>query len=76
MLGVGVLSLALFCWVETKVREPILPMSLFKSPTFVAVAVSLCLGWMSFGMYQFYFPHLSVPPLPPYFPLSPCINLF
>ncbi|PUU79967.1 major facilitator superfamily domain-containing protein [Tuber borchii] len=57
MLGIGVLSLALFCWIETKVKEPILPMSLFKSPTFVAVAVSLCLGWMSFGMFQFYLPH-------------------
>ena len=58
MLGVGVLSLALFCWIETKVKEPILPMTLFQNPTFVAVAISLCLGWMSFGMFQFYFPHL------------------
>ncbi|KAA8914488.1 major facilitator superfamily domain-containing protein [Sphaerosporella brunnea] len=56
-LVIGVLAIALFCWIETKVAHPILPMSIFQSPTFVAVAISLCAGWMSFGMFQYYNPH-------------------
>ncbi|KAI5845794.1 major facilitator superfamily [Morchella snyderi] len=57
LLAIGLLSLVAFCYIETRVAHPILPMSIFQSPTFVAVAVSLCLGWMSFGMFQFYAPH-------------------
>ncbi|THH20802.1 hypothetical protein EW146_g632 [Bondarzewia mesenterica] len=57
LLVVGVLFLALFVFIELKVPFPILPMRVFRSPTFVAISISLCLGWMSFGMYQYYLPH-------------------
>jgi MFS family permease len=53
----GLLALALFCYIENKVPDPILPMHIFHSPTFVAVAISLCAGWMSFGMFTYYNPH-------------------
>lgn len=49
-----------FCYIETIVKDPILPMSIFRSSAFTAVSISLCLGWMSFGMFQFYAPHLYV----------------
>lgn len=60
MLTAGILSLVGFCYIETIVKEPILPMSIFRSSAFTAVSISLCLGWMSFGMFQFYAPHLYV----------------
>lgn len=61
MLAAGVLSMAGFCYIETVVEDPILPMSIFKSSAFTAVSISLCLGWMSFGMFEFYAPHLYAP---------------
>lgn len=61
MLTAGVLSIAGFCYIETVVEDPILPMSIFKSAAFTAVSISLCLGWMSFGMFEFYAPHLYAP---------------
>lgn len=60
LLVIGLLTLGLFYYIETKVQQPILPMTIFKSPTFVAVAVSLCGGWMSFGMFQFYAAHFLI----------------
>lgn len=61
MLTFGVLSIVGFCYIETVVEDPILPMSIFNSAAFTAVSISLCLGWMSFGMFQFYTPHLYAP---------------
>lgn len=60
LLVLGLLSLAGFCCVELRVEHPILPISIFRSPTFSAVAVSLCAGWSSFGMFQYYQPHFLV----------------
>jgi MFS family permease len=57
LLVVGLLALGLFCYIENKIAHPILPMTIFQSPTFIAVAISLCAGWMSFGMFQYYNPH-------------------
>jgi hypothetical protein len=37
----GVLALALFCRVETRAREPMLPMRLFTNPVFTALAPNL-----------------------------------
>lgn len=56
LLVLGLLSLAAFAWAEHRALHPILPLGIFRSPTFAAVAVSLCLGWMSFGMFQYYTP--------------------
>jgi predicted MFS family arabinose efflux permease len=73
----GILSLGLFCYIELKVEYPILPMSIFSSPTFSAVAISLCAGWSSFGVFQYYGPHFvvqfrGVSPLMASLQLLPC----
>ncbi|KAI5797626.1 hypothetical protein EDC01DRAFT_716811 [Geopyxis carbonaria] len=57
LLVVGVLLLALFPTIERRAAHPILPMTIFASPVLVAVVISLGLGWMSFGMFQYYNPH-------------------
>lgn len=46
----------LFVLIENRVQEPVMPMSMFTKPAFVAVILSLACGWMSFGMFQFYVP--------------------
>jgi predicted MFS family arabinose efflux permease len=56
LLVMGLVLLVLFPFIENRVKDPILPMDIFKSTTFVVVSISLCLGWMSFGMFQFYNP--------------------
>jgi len=78
LLVLGILSLGIFCHIENKVAHPILPMSIFNSPTFVAVAISLGAGWMSFGMFQYYQPHFlmefrRVSPLHTSLQLLPCV---
>ena len=41
-----------------KLRSPSSPRAFSKAELFVVVQISLCLGWMLFGMFQFYFPLL------------------
>ena len=53
IIGMGIASIALlvlFCYVETKVAEPIIPLDLFKIRTFSAAsAVSFVIGFTMFG---------------------------
>jgi EmrB/QacA subfamily drug resistance transporter len=51
LLGVGsVIALGIFCWVESKVAEPIIPLGLFRNRTFnVASTVGFVIGFTMFG---------------------------
>jgi EmrB/QacA subfamily drug resistance transporter len=50
-LGIGgVLMLAIFCWVELKATEPIIPLALFRIRTFSAAStVGFVIGFTMFG---------------------------
>lgn len=56
LLVVGLALMVLFVLIENRVQEPVMPMSMFTKPAFVAVILSLACGSMSFGMFQFYVP--------------------
>ncbi|GME31725.1 MFS-type transporter [Neofusicoccum parvum] len=56
LLAVGLALVVLFVMIENRVAEPVMPMSMFTKPAFVAVMLSLAFGWMSFGMFQYYEP--------------------
>jgi EmrB/QacA subfamily drug resistance transporter len=46
----GVISLGLFCWVETRAAEPMLPMRLFANPVFTVCSVlSFVVGFAMLG---------------------------
>ncbi|MGW0911062.1 MDR family MFS transporter [Streptomyces sp. NPDC002784] len=46
----GVLALGLFCWVETRAAEPMLPMRLFGNPVFTVCSVlSFIVGFAMLG---------------------------
>lgn len=46
----GVISLGLFCWVETRAAEPMLPMRLFADPVFTVCSVlSFIVGFAMLG---------------------------
>ncbi len=53
IIGLGLIALvtlAVFCWVETKAAEPIIPLWLFKNRTFTATsAVGFVIGFSMFG---------------------------
>lgn len=53
IIGLGltaVVMIAIFCWVETKATEPIIPLWLFKNRTFTATsAVGFIIGFAMFG---------------------------
>jgi EmrB/QacA subfamily drug resistance transporter len=50
MGGLAVVLLAVFCYVETRVEEPIIPLDLFKIRNFtVATSVSFVIGFTMFG---------------------------
>jgi EmrB/QacA subfamily drug resistance transporter len=53
IIALGVLSLVtlgIFCWIETKVAEPIIPLQLFKNRTFTATsAVGFIIGFAMFA---------------------------
>ncbi|MEU8760529.1 MDR family MFS transporter [Streptomyces sp. NPDC048659] len=50
----GLLSLALFCWVETRAAEPMLPMRLFRNPVFTVCSVlSFIVGFAMLGAMTF-----------------------
>jgi len=47
---IALVTLAIFCWVETKASEPIIPLWLFKNRTFTATsAVGFVIGFSMFG---------------------------
>ncbi|QNP69033.1 MFS transporter [Streptomyces roseirectus] len=46
----GVIALGLFCWVETRAAEPMLPMRLFRNPVFTVCSVlSFIVGFAMLG---------------------------
>ncbi|OIJ67819.1 MFS transporter [Streptomyces mangrovisoli] len=46
----GAIALALFCWVETRAQEPMLPMRLFGNPVFAVCSVlSFIVGFAMLG---------------------------
>ncbi|WP_155059521.1 MDR family MFS transporter [Streptomyces blattellae] len=46
----GVVALGLFCWVETRAAEPMLPMRLFANPVFTVCAIlSFIVGFAMLG---------------------------
>lgn len=50
----GAVALALFCWVETRAAEPMLPMRLFRNPVFtVCSALSFIVGFAMLGAMVF-----------------------
>jgi MFS family permease len=53
IIGLGLTAfvlIAIFCWVETKAAEPIIPLWLFKNRTFTATsAVGFIIGFTMFG---------------------------
>lgn len=51
---VGVLALAAFGYVETRVARPLVPTTLWRTPGFAALAISYALGFGSYIAWQFY----------------------
>ncbi|MFC7303646.1 MDR family MFS transporter [Streptomyces monticola] len=50
----GAVALALFCWVETRAAEPMLPMRLFANPVFTVCSVlSFIVGFAMLGAMTF-----------------------
>ncbi|MFJ5832593.1 MDR family MFS transporter [Streptomyces sp. NPDC093089] len=50
----GLIALALFCWVETRAVEPMLPMRLFQNPVFTVCSVlSFVVGFAMLGAMTF-----------------------
>ncbi|MGW2013334.1 MDR family MFS transporter [Streptomyces sp. NPDC001927] len=50
----GLIALALFCWVETRAAEPMLPMRLFVNPVFTVCSVlSFVVGFAMLGSLTF-----------------------
>ncbi|GGT63277.1 MDR family MFS transporter [Streptomyces purpureus] len=50
----GLVALALFCWVETRAAEPMLPMRLFANPVFTVCSVlSFVVGFAMLGAMTF-----------------------
>ncbi|MQS15891.1 DHA2 family efflux MFS transporter permease subunit [Streptomyces kaniharaensis] len=50
----GVVALGLFCWVETRAVEPMLPMRLFRNPVFAVCSVlSFVVGFAMLGALTF-----------------------
>ncbi|MBD0716119.1 MDR family MFS transporter [Streptomyces sp. CBMA370] len=50
----GLISLALFCWAETRAAEPMLPMRLFGNPVFTVCSVlSFVVGFAMLGAMTF-----------------------
>lgn len=50
----GTLSLALFCWAETRAAEPMLPMRLFGNPVFTVCSIlSFIVGFAMLGAMTF-----------------------
>ncbi|WP_374194719.1 MDR family MFS transporter [Streptomyces sp. VRA16 Mangrove soil] len=50
----GIIALALFCWVETRAAEPMLPMRLFSNPVFTVCSIlSFIVGFAMLGAMTF-----------------------
>src|SRR2546430_11947138 len=61
LIATTVLSLGLFVFVERKVREPVLPLHLFRQQTFVITsAVGLIVGFALFGSVTYFPLYLQV----------------
>ncbi len=53
LVGVAVVALALFVWVEARTPGPLLPLTFLRRPVFAAALA--CAGLMTFGMYALLF---------------------
>jgi EmrB/QacA subfamily drug resistance transporter len=61
LLAVTLVTLALAVWVESRVREPIIPLSLFRSRAFVlTVCASVAVGVATYGVAIFMSQYLQV----------------
>ncbi|WP_416429760.1 MDR family MFS transporter [Paenarthrobacter nicotinovorans] len=61
LLGVTLVTLAMAVWVESRVREPIIPLSLFRSRAFVlTVCASVAVGVATYGVAIFMSQYLQV----------------
>lgn len=61
LLAVTLVALALAVWVESRVREPIIPLSLFRSRAFVlTVCASVAVGVATYGVAIFMSQYLQV----------------
>ncbi|MFJ8949152.1 MDR family MFS transporter [Streptomyces sp. NPDC102381] len=50
----GIVALGLFCWVETRAKEPMLPMHLFRNPVFTVCSIlSFIVGFAMLGAMTF-----------------------
>ena len=54
LLVVGLLLLALFIYVESVVKDPIMPLDVWSTPAFPQVLLCVGLGWSSFGVWSYY----------------------
>jgi MFS family permease len=54
LLIVSVLMIGVFLFVETKVKEPIMPLSIWTVAGFPGVLACIALGWSSFGIFIYY----------------------
>jgi MFS family permease len=55
LLIVSVLITGLFIFIEAKVEEPIMPLSIWSVKGFPGVLACIALGWSSFGVFVYYF---------------------
>jgi MFS family permease len=54
VLIVSILIIALFISIETKTKEPIMPLSIWSVAGFPGVLGCMALGWSSFGIFIYY----------------------
>lgn len=54
LLIVSAVFLAGFAYCETLVKRPLLPPILWSRSGFLPIIVSMCLGWMSFGIWLYF----------------------
>ena len=57
LLIVSVLLIAVFFYIESVVKDPIMPLDVWTTPAFPSVLLCVGLGWSSFGIWNFYGPH-------------------
>lgn len=53
LLAVGLILIAVFLWVETRVKFPLIPQEIWTTQNSVVLAC-VALGWSSFGIWIFY----------------------
>ena len=54
LLIISIIVIGVFIFIEMKVEEPIMPLSMWKVKGFPGVLTSVGLGWASFGIFIYY----------------------